>query len=215
VEDPLRQNLSDPPQIIETMGWRPGEGLRWREDHLARMAGTAARLGYSFDRGEALALLSGIKGEAPLRCRLTLDALGRFDLTAAPLAPNPPRWRVVWAEARLNPSDPWIAVKTTRRAPYDTARAALKSGEDEALFLNARGEVAEGTITNVFVEMADGRRLTPPLSAGCLPGILRGRLLAEGWQEGRLAPADLATARKIWVGNALRGLIEADLSPFA
>lgn len=215
MEDPLRQNLSDPPQIIETMGWRPGEGLRWREDHLARMAVTAVRLGYPFDREKALALLDGIGGKGPLRCRLTLDAKAQFALTTAPLAPNPPRWRVVWAEARLDPSDPWIAVKTTRRAPYDTARAALRAGEDEALFLNTGGEVAEGTITNVFIETANGRRLTPPLSAGCLPGILRGRLLAEGWQEGRLTPADLASARKIWFGNALRGLIEADLAPFA
>ncbi len=215
MEDPLRQDLTDPPQIIETMGWRPGEGLRWRDDHLARMAGTAGRLGYAFDRGQALALLDRIGGDGPLRCRLTLDQQGRFDLTTAPLAPNPPRWRVVWAEARLDPTDPWIAVKTTRRAPYEAARAALGPGEDEALFLNTGGELAEGAITNVFVETVDGRRLTPPLSAGCLPGILRGRLLAEGWQEGRLTPSDLASARKIWVGNALRGLIEADLSPFA
>ena len=215
MEDSFRQDLSEPLQIIETMGWRRGEGLRWRDDHLARMAGTAARLGYPFDREKALALLDGIGSEGRLRCRLTLDAKGRFDLTTAPLAPNPPRWRVVWAHARLDPADPWIAVKTTRRAPYDKARAALGAGEDEALFLNTGGELAEGTITNVFVETADGRLLTPPLSAGCLPGILRGRLLAEGWQEGRLTPADVASARKIWVGNALRGLIEADLAPFA
>ena len=84
MEDPLRQDLSAPPQIIETMGWRPGEGLRWREDHLARMAGTAARLGYAFDRDKALALLDGIEGEGPLRCRLTLDAQGEFALTTAP-----------------------------------------------------------------------------------------------------------------------------------
>ncbi len=215
MEDPLRQDLSDPPRIIETMGWRPNEGLRWREDHMARMAGTAARLGYAFDLDKALVLLAGIGGDAPLRCRLTLDHDGRFDLTTAPFAAGPPRWRVVWAEARLDSADPWVGVKTTRRAAYDTARAALGPGEDEALFLNTAGDVAEGTITNLFVEMADGRRLTPPLAAGCLPGILRGRLLAEGWQEGRLTPADLATARNIWVGNALRGLIEAELSPFA
>ena len=63
MEDPLRQDLTDPPQIIETMGWRPGEGLRWRDDHLARMVRTAARLGYAFDRAQALAHLAGIGGE--------------------------------------------------------------------------------------------------------------------------------------------------------
>ncbi|MGB1236737.1 MAG: aminotransferase class IV, partial [Pseudomonadales bacterium] len=41
------------------------------------------------------------------------------------------------------------------------------------IFLNSRGYVAEGTITNVFVEDDAGILLTPAVSAGALPGILR------------------------------------------
>ena len=212
MEDPLRQDLTDPPQIIETMGWRPGEGLRWRDDHLARMVRTAARLGYAFDRAQALAHLAGIGGEGPLRCRLTLDAKGQFALTTAPLAPNPPRWRVVWAQARLDPADPWIAVKTTRRAPYDAARAALGEGEDEALFLNKRGEVAEGTITNVFLQLKTGEWVTPPISSGCLPGVLRARKLAKRQVRAKIITAkDLENCQSFWLGNALRGEIKGKL----
>ncbi len=215
MEDPLRQNLNPPPRIIETMGWRPVEGLRWRDCHLDRMATTAARLGYAFDRAAALALLDGFEGQGAFRCRLTLGPAGDLDLTTSPLAPNPARWRVIWSAIRLDPANAWLGVKTTHRAPHDAARAALTAGQDEALMLNTRGELAEGTITNLFVETEAGLRLTPPLSAGCLPGILRAQMLLGGWSEATLTPADLARARKIWVGNALRGLIEADLAPFA
>ena len=46
------------------------------------------------------------------------------------------------------------------------------------MFLNERGEVAEGARSNVFVGR-DGTLLTPSLSSsGCLPGVLRAELLA-------------------------------------
>ena len=52
---------------------------------------------------------------------------------------------------------------------------------------------------------------TPPLACGCLPGILRAELLASGRvQEAVLTETDLPRAR-LWMGNALRGLIPATL----
>jgi 4-amino-4-deoxychorismate lyase len=45
-----------------------------------------------------------------------------------------------------------------------------------------------------------------------LPGILREELLETGKaQEAELKPADLAAARRLFVGNSLRGLIRARL----
>ena len=51
-------------------------------------------------------------------------------------------------------------------------RRANQHGDSEAIFANTRGELCEGTGTNVFVER-DGQLLTPPLSSGCLAGITR------------------------------------------
>jgi branched-subunit amino acid aminotransferase/4-amino-4-deoxychorismate lyase len=48
------------------------------------------------------------------------------------------------------------------------------------------------------------------LGSGVLPGVLRARLLEEGWSEAVLRLDDLVQARAIWVGNSLRGLIAAD-----
>ena len=76
------------------------------------------------------------------------------------------------------------------------------------VFLNERGEVAEGSRTNVFVPR-DGMLLTPPLSAGALDGCLRYALIEEGrCAEAPLLPADL-TKREVYLGNSLRGLIRA------
>ncbi|MGR3498503.1 MAG: aminotransferase class IV [Limimaricola soesokkakensis] len=192
------------PQIIETLGAHPGEGPRRLPAHLDRMGATAEALGYPFDRTRAETLLD-LAPEAPLRCRLTLGPDGELGLTTAPLGPNPPEWRVAIHPARLDPSDPWLYRKTTRRALYDEARAALPEGLDEWLFLNRAGEACEGTITNLFV----GDR-TPALSCGLLPGVLRAELLGQGWREAVVRPDELAGAR-FFMGNSLRGLIPARL----
>jgi branched-chain amino acid aminotransferase len=51
-------------------------------------------------------------------------------------------------------------------------REAQAQGAEEALLLNDRGELAEGSSTNVFV-VKDGSLRTPPLAAGILAGITR------------------------------------------
>ena len=210
MESPLHSTVPDGTRLIETFGFWPGQGVSHLDLHLARMARGAAALGFPFDPVAARAAMA-LGGDAPLRCRLTLGADGRFDLKTAPLPPTPDRWRVGVAQARLRAADPWLAVKSTQRGVYDRARAALPAGLDEWLFLNERAEICEGTITNLFAELADGRRVTPPLSCGLLPGILRETLLVDGWTEAVLTLDDLAQARAVWMGNALRGLIASDV----
>lgn len=51
-------------------------------------------------------------------------------------------------------------------------REAKARGCDEPLLLNQEGYLAEGASTNLFV-VVEGTFLTPPLSAGILPGITR------------------------------------------
>ena len=49
---------------------------------------------------------------------------------------------------------------------------ARKQGAHEAIMPNTKGELCEGTGSNIFV-VKDGQVLTPPLSGGCLGGITR------------------------------------------
>jgi len=211
VESPFRDPLPDGLSLFETLRWTPETGALRGERHLARMERSARLLGFPFDGAEARALLEGLAGDAPLRVRLALFPDGRFELTTAAFAPVEGPWRLCIAAARVRSGDPWRGVKTTERALYDAARAALPEDCDEMLFLNERGTLCEGTITNLFVER-DGVLLTPPLSAGCLPGILREELLETGRaREAELTPEDLRGAPALYVGNSLRGLIPAAL----
>ena len=70
--------------------------------------------------------------------------------------------------------------------------------------------MTEGSIANLFVER-DGILLTPPLSLGLLPGVLRRSLIEQGRaKEAELTVADLAGG--FWLGNAVRGLWRAELT---
>ncbi len=209
MESPVRGPLPADLTLIETFGRRDG-GFVGLADHLARLERSAAALGVPCDRAAIARALAAVAGEEPLRVRLTLAVDGAVAVTSGPLAPSPAAWTARLAEERLDPDDPWLRVKSSVRGRYDRARAGLPAGTDEWLFLNSRGEVCEGTITNVFVAR-EGVLLTPPLACGLLPGVLRARLLREGRaREAVLYPADLAEG--LHVGNALRGLIPARLA---
>lgn len=196
--------------LIETVRWEPGAGALRQARHLARLDAGCAVLGIARVPGAAEALLEAVTGAAALRLRLTVDLTGRAELVRAPLPPAKALWRVGIASARVRSDDPWRGIKSTERGLYDTARAALPEGLDEVIFLNENGDLTEGTITNIFLER-DGVLLTPPLSSGVLPGVLRGELLETGQaREAVLRPEDLGQGR-LYLGNALRGLIAAEV----
>ncbi|WEF23425.1 aminotransferase class IV family protein [Paracoccus sp. S3-43] len=207
ISGPLPAGLT----VFETMRAEADGRIALWPLHLDRLRRDCAAVGFPLDEGRVAAVLAGLPRGQVLRARLTVDAAGAVALTQQPLAANPPRWRLRIAGIRLSSSDPWLRIKTSRRPAYDAARAALPEGVDEALLLNERGEICEGTITNLFLDR-DGRLLTPALACGLLPGVLRASLLASGRaQEAVLLPGDLAEGR-ILMGNALRGLIPARLS---
>jgi 4-amino-4-deoxychorismate lyase len=207
VEGALREGGRDPSlRLIETLGWDGGRLVRG-ERHLARLARSASALGWGCDLSAArAALLAGREG--PARLRLTLGRAGDLTVAEGPLVPVAGPWRLGLACARLRAGDPWLGVKSTRRAAYDAARAALSAGLDEAVFLNERGEACDGTITTLFFDAGRGL-CTPPLSSGLLPGVLREEMLESGQcREAVLLGIDLGCV-KLWVGNSLRGLIPA------
>lgn len=212
MESPVCQPTEPDFRLIETFAFRPGRGFVRLPRHFRRMARSADWLGIGFDAAQAQQMLAEVSGPDPLRCRLTLDKAGLPSITTGALADNPSGWNVGIATQTLSSSDIWLRHKTTRRAIYDEARAGLPEGVDELLFLNERGELCEGTITNLFVETKDGRLLTPATTAGLLPGIMREELIETGRAtEVILSLGDLASANRVFVGNSLRGLILAEM----
>lgn len=212
MEIPIYSNIRENLELIETFMWDPEKGAPDIDLHLERMCKSAANLKFKFEISEIKQKIVKIKSQSRLRCRLTLRFDGKINLTTAPLIPNSKNWILGLSETILNSSDPWLLHKSSNRALYDAERANLPDGIDEFIYLNERNEVCEGTITNIFVKKA-GQWLTPPLSSGCLPGVLRRKKIEDGSCQVKIVTfSDLHDAEKIIVGNALRGEIEAVLN---
>ena len=197
-------------KLIETMRWEPGRGVLRRDLHLARLAAGCQALG--IPQPDAGAVLDRVTGEVALRLRLTVGLSGEVELTQATLGPTATLWRVTIARERLASDTPWLRIKTTERSLYDRVRETLPAGIDEAIFLNERDELCEGTITNLFLERDDGVLLTPPVSSGCLPGVLRRALLDDGRAQEAVLRRENLTGRRFYMGNSLRGLIAAEVA---
>ncbi|NTV70648.1 MAG: aminodeoxychorismate synthase component I [Azonexaceae bacterium] len=193
--------------LIETLRREDG-GYPRLAGHLERLRRSAAWLGFACDEAQVAELLAAQPVAGVWRVRLTLSKDGCIDVQSFPQGaePSEPRHAVL-AAANIESAYPLRRHKTTDRAQYDAALKALDGDPQlfDVVFLNERGEVAEGARSNVFVER-DGVLLTPPLASGALPGVLRAELLATGRaREAVLYPADLADG--FWLGNALRGLV--------
>lgn len=200
--------------LIETMRFEPDNGIALLELHLARMKASAAALGFAFDRHALRNQIQALCFEldAPARVRLLVSRSGASALETAPLpAPLGEPVTVAALPHPLDPSDWRLMHKTSDRDFYDEALAAARSfGADEALLVRGDGLVTEGSFTCVFADGPDGVLLTPPAHLGLLPGVLRAHLLAEGKaREAELTLDDLASG--FWIGNALRGLMRAEL----
>lgn len=210
-------DLAEEYGLIETLGWSQETGFARLPLHLDRLDRSARALGFRFDRDEAetrlAALVETFAPQGLRRIRLELRRNGVLGIAAPVLAAEPDRpLEVVLAAARADAGDPFLRYKTTRRRIYETAfAAAVDCGADEAVFQNRAGFVTEATRSNIFVER-DGILLTPPLSDGVLPGVLRQTLIESGRAvERQLRPGDLARAGHWFLGNSLRGLRPARL----
>lgn len=195
--------------LIETIRFDPEAGVLDTERHLSRMKASANELGFAFDRHAARNELQAatFRLTEPHRIRLMLARSGTIAIEGGPIPETPAEAEVAIAPLPVKTEDFRLRHKTSDRAFYDDARRA--SGAFEVLFADPEGFLTEGSFTTLFVER-DGRLLTPPLSRGLLPGILRQRLIEEeGAIEADLRVEDLHGG--FLIGNALRGLIPARL----
>jgi para-aminobenzoate synthetase/4-amino-4-deoxychorismate lyase len=186
--------------------------LAW---HLQRLSRSASALHFNYAEDTIRQGLLTYAASLPLglqRVRLLLARDGTLTLSSAPLEALPAMPTLVLASERIDANDPRLRHKTTARNFYDNAlRGAMTAGHFDLVYLNKRGEVCEGARSNIFIER-NGKLLTPPLSSGLLPGVMRAQLLAaEAASEAVLYLDDLLNAESIFVANALRGLIEVQL----
>jgi para-aminobenzoate synthetase/4-amino-4-deoxychorismate lyase len=197
--------------LIETMGFDPSEGIVELERHLDRMRNSAFDLDFKFDRhaarNELQAATFGRKQRGMVR--LLLSRSGAMAIQVRPYDdPAEVPVSVAVRPLPVDPSDFRLRYKTTDRRFLDEARQGEQAYE--TIFVDPDGQLTEGSRTNIFVDRG-GKLMTPPLTRGIMPGILRGKLIEEGRaEEGDLTTDDLADG--FYIGNVVRGLIPAKLA---
>jgi para-aminobenzoate synthetase/4-amino-4-deoxychorismate lyase len=188
--------------------------------HLERLQAAARHFGFVSDGGAAQAALAGIAeahATGTWRVRLLCDAAGRLRAEAFALPPTAQPVRVQLAPRPVEAPPDFLRHKTTRRDHYE-ALAPQDPALFDTLLWNAEGELTEFTRGSLVAELADGRRVTPPLRCGLLDGVGRALALAGAGpqglppgapvQEAVLPRETLPRLRRLWFVNALRGALE-------
>lgn len=122
-----------------------------------------------------------------------------------------PTYSAVIVSIRKNEHAPSSRIKSTSYIDNILAKQeAVNLGYDEAILLNTASNIADGTISNVFM-VKDGKIYTPPVSDGALPGVVRSILLEEFGQlfsitEKSISLADIMGADEVFLTNALMGV---------
>jgi len=207
-----------------------GGRVLYGEAHLTRLRQGAVTLGIPLDYDDAalleacMALLhtNGMTARAALRLTLTRGPGARglappenvrpTVLLTGSQAPPPRRsLNMITSAAWRHELSPLSRFKTLNYLDNILARREAEArGADEAVMLNTRGYAAGASAANLWV-VEGGALITPPVSDGALPGIMRacvfevaGGLNIEA-QEARLTPKRLAAADEIFLTNSLIG----------
>ena len=174
--------------------------------HVARLAASAGYFGFICNRDKIRQALSDHAAGTSGLCkvRLLLSADGCIELSSELLLESAAPLRVAVSTIRVDSADGMRYHKTTERELLDSARSTCP-GCDEVLLLNELGQLTEGSYHTLVVKL-DGQLVTPPLTCGLLPGVLRGELLEQGKIAERvLYPDDLKRAEELWLINSVRG----------
>lgn len=198
--------------------------------HLARLKQASNRLGWPlsmpdfYETAVELLVRNGLTaGRARIRLSITagsgpISNLTPGDdrlvwMTALPAAELPASLTACLSPWPRNERSPLAGLKCASYAENLIALDhARRQGFDEAIFTNTAGHFCEAATANLFV-VIDGKLFTPPLAAGCLPGITREVVielateLEISCEERNLSPAELPQAEEIFLTSSLCGVM--------
>ena len=192
--------------------------------HLSRLTHSALALGIPCSVTELTKVIEiaceNCTSDTEYRLRLDLDHAGKPSYQIAEIKTLQGSVKIFWASdilpdasnAIVRSGNVLLRHKVTSRSLYDQAWK-LAEGLDgfDALFINEQGYVTEGGRSSIFIKSGN-RWLTPPVSAGLLPGVMRSIVLNDPqWNahEANLTIDDVDNAKEIMLSNALRGMIPA------
>lgn len=130
-----------------------------------------------------------------------------FELNPEAIAWNENGLVVGIAEQLFKSPDMLANLKSCNALIYAAAARQAKANRwNDALICNTSGNIIESTIANIFW-VKDGSIFTPPLSEGCVAGVMRRHLLAtNNITEAQLSIDTLLDADELFLTNSIRGI---------
>jgi branched-chain amino acid aminotransferase len=199
---------------FETLRVADGVPFAWQR-HINRLRASAGVLGIAVPDTRLRQAVDAVLAANELhdaRVRITVTDEPGLYVVASPIEPAAPTVDIVVAPWAHNQFGALVGLKTISYAGNVRGLVyAIEHGADEAVFANAGGDLCEATTANIFV-VQHGVLRTPPLTAGCLPGVTRALLLeiARDLQiptEEADVPIDaLARADEAFLSGSVRGV---------
>lgn len=222
--------------LFETIRYQNGKLLFW-EDHYYRMMGAMCLLrmdipihwNMEYMEEELMNLLETNEAKGAMRVRLSVfrndgglytpeDRGAQFLAECIALDQDTYQWSDdrmeidIFYDHRKGVSDISNA-KTTNCLIYTLAGIYRKeNGIDDAILMNADNKLVEGISSNLFL-IKDDIIFTPPLSDGCVDGIMRKQLIKLAEEMGKkleeksLSSFDMTKAHEVFLTNVIHGII--------
>ena len=198
--------------LIETMLWKPGTGVKLLKYHIKRIKSSADFFDRQFSEKNALNLINSVSSSSLLKLRLLLKQNGLLILEKYPIV-NISKNKILKIKLSLNKthsSNLFLRHKTSIRDAYDNARKNINDCDDVLLW-NENDEVTEGTIYNIAI-FKNNKWLTPSLDSGLLNGVMRQSMIESGkLEECKITISDLKKANEIKLFNSVQGSKKAIL----
>ncbi len=221
--------------LFETMRSYRGKVFRL-QSHLGRLANSMSMLGWpqfasdeEFEAAihdtlaanqlsEASVRLTVSRGVGPARPDAASCGKPTVMVFALPYVPLSQEcyeegWSLATVGIRRNLSSPLYSIKSANYLDNLLAKTeAQQRGAREALILNTAGNIAEGTMSNIFFVIA-GKLVTPDLASGILPGVTRAVVLELALQAGLLvedrpvSPKEISEATEVFLTSSLVEII--------
>ena len=202
--------------VFESLSVVRGEAFALTR-HLRRLANSANIVGITvpYSDVDLRAAVVAVITAAPeaTKIRITVSDCGpghppTVVVNGVAQADWPPTARLITSPYVRNERAPSMGAKIASYADNVLAAAAARSaGADEAVLCDSRGNLSEGTASNIFLTV-DGELCTPSLDNGGLGGMTR-ELLCEIVtvnQRSDLSLADLRGAQEVFVTSSTRGV---------
>ncbi len=192
-------------ELVETIKVA-NKKLVYKHLHFKRLKNSAKQLDFRFNPQ-----ILNIKPEKDGILRILLNKNGGYKTEYLPLNEIKSD-KIALSSKSIQSSNPFLKHKTTHRPWYKTSYEKIKNDliYDE-IFFNEKGEITEGTRTNIIIKK-NGKMFTPPIKSGVLRGIMRQKLIDEGkLKEKTISIKELQNADEIYCISSVRGIKKVTL----